>query len=355
MAYVFIKYGTYRNNPVVNTAFPLVDDYKETPKKKFITVDGSHMGFGSRIRINLTGPEQYSFIGEDSYLKQAGAAAVPADLIPSVGPAVTETDEEIEARIRDSFEVLDLMTDATIGSEIRAMIVTGPPGVGKSYGVEQKLEKAGLFDKLRNDGPKYGFMKGVVTPIALYATLFKYSDAGSVIVFDDCDAALQDEDCLNMLKCALDSGKKRVISWNASRSTYLEQEGIPESFDFKGSAIFITNLDFTSVRSKKMAAHLEALMSRCHYLDLTMNTMKEKFIRIRQVAETGNLFSDYNFSPEDEAELLNFMYDNKEHLREVSLRMCLKIADLRRMAPMRWQSLARSTCMKPMGRFAKMA
>tara|TARA_B110000495_G_C22565861_1_gene341101 strand:- start:112 stop:585 length:474 start_codon:yes stop_codon:yes gene_type:complete len=154
-----------------------------------------------------------------------------------------------------------------------------------------------------------------------------------------------DDLALNILKAALDSGKKRKIFWNAD-SAKLRAEGIPNSFEFKGSACFITNIKFENVKSKRMQDHLEALMSRCHYLDLTLDTMRDKYLRIKQIARTGKLFEGYNFEKEDEQEVLDFMMENKTKLREMSLRMVLKVSDLKKISAERWKSLAESTCMK---------
>jgi hypothetical protein len=75
-----------------------------------------------------------------------------------------------------------------IAGDIRAMIVVGPPGVGKSYGVEYQLEKAGMFDQISGRKIKYQVIKGAMTPIGLYCTLYKNSDPRNVLVFDDCDS-----------------------------------------------------------------------------------------------------------------------------------------------------------------------
>ncbi len=182
-------------------------------------------------------------------------------------PTVVETDDEAMDRIRERFDILHEMTKATVSGDIRAMIVSGPPGVGKSYGVETEIEKACLFDKLAGKRLRAEVVKGSATPIGLYQTLYKYSDANSVVVFDDCDSILLDDVALNLLKGALDSGKKRVISW-LSESSALRREGIPDRFEFKGSVIFITNLKFDKMKSQKLRDHLDALQSRCHYLDL---------------------------------------------------------------------------------------
>jgi predicted AAA+ superfamily ATPase len=260
-------------------------------------------------------------------------------------PATVETDEEAITRIRERFDILHEMTKATVTGDIRAMIVSGPPGVGKSFGVEQEIEKATMFDKLAGKRIRAEVVKGAATPIGLYQTLYKYSDENCVVVFDDCDSILLDDVSLNLLKGALDSGKKRKISW-LSESSSLRREGIPDSFEFKGSAIFITNLKFDKMKSQKLRDHLDALQSRCHYLDLTLDTMRDKILRIKQIAKDGVLFADYDFEPEVQDEIIDFMDTNQNRLREMSLRMAIKIADLRRMSMLNWKRLAETTCMK---------
>jgi predicted AAA+ superfamily ATPase len=237
------------------------------------------------------------------------------------------------------------MTKSLVKSDIRALIVTGPPGVGKSYGVEEELTKSSLFGDMTNQRRKYEVVKGAMTALGLYAKLYEYSDKGNVLVFDDCDSVLMDDLALNILKAALDSGKKRMIYWNAE-SNKLRSEGIPDKFEFKGSACFITNIKFENVRSKKLQDHLEALQSRCHYLDLTLDTMRDKILRVKQIAKVGDLFKDYSFDLEEEKEIIDFIADNCNKFREVSLRMALKVADLKNISPNNWRALAESTCMK---------
>src|SRR6056300_1578611 len=214
-----------------------------------------------------------------------------------------ETDEQVMERIATRFDILHDMTKAAIKSDVRAMIVTGPPGVGKSYGVEAELEKASMFDRISGNHLKYEVVKGAMTPVGLYATLYKHSDKNHVLVFDDCDSVLMDDLSLNILKAALDSGKKRTIHWNAD-SSKLRSEGIPSKFDFHGSVIFITNIKFENVRSKNLKDHLGALQSRCHYLDLTLDTMRDKLLRIKQIASTGELFSNYEFGEVGQREII---------------------------------------------------
>jgi hypothetical protein len=256
-----------------------------------------------------------------------------------------ETDEQILARLGERFDILTDMTKAVKSGDVRAMIVSGPPGVGKSFGVEAVLAKDGLFDMLAERKPKYEVVKGAMSALGLYAKLYEFSDAKNVIVFDDCDSVLMDELSLNILKGALDSSKKRTIAWNTD-SRLLRSEGIPDRFEFKGAAIFITNIKFEHVRSKKLRDHLDALESRCHYIDLQMDTNREKLLRIKQVVNDCGMLDEHEFEQIQKDEVVDFIVSNQDKLRELSLRMVLKIADLRKSFPNTWMAMAKTTCMK---------
>jgi len=255
-----------------------------------------------------------------------------------------ETDEQIIERLSERFEILTEMTKAVKSGDVRAMIVSGPPGVGKSFGVEAVLQKDGLFDTLAERKPRYEIVKGAMSSIGLYSKLYEFSDAKSVVVFDDCDSILMEDLSLNILKGALDSSERRFISWNTD-SRLLRSEGIPDRFEFKGAAIFITNIKFEHVRSKKLRDHLDALESRCHYIDLQMDTNREKLLRIKQIVGEGML-DRYEFEQIQKDEVVEFITANQDKLRELSLRMVLKIADLRKSFPRTWESMARTTCMR---------
>ena len=330
---VRIANGTYRNINVKDVVFPLIKDYKQGKTGNFITVDGSAVpGFPDRsIRVKVVDKSEFDYL-EDGENVVAGEAAEP------------ETDEQIIDRLRERFEILEDMTYAACDGVVRGMVVTGPPGVGKSFGVEKVLKEAGIMKKLSQDSlRRFGVEKGAATPIGLYQLLYDYSASGSVLVLDDCDSVLYDELSLNLLKAALDSSPKRTLSWR-SESRALANNGVPDQFEFKGSIIFITNVKFERTRGK-LKDHLDAIMSRCHYLDLTLDTMRDKFLRCKQIVADGML-NTYKFGEEEQKELMDYIYTNKNKLREMSLRMVLKIADLKKMNASKWKSYAESTCMK---------
>ena len=342
-SFIRVKAGAYRTTDVSGQVFQLVEQYKQTAKGGYVTVKngGKFPGFPEDIRVKIDGITAYEFVSEGDF--DGVVTALDSDVQAAVN--ASQTDEERMEEIAERFEMLTEMTKAAVSGDIRAMIVSGPPGVGKSFGVELEIEKATLFDVVAGRKLKAEVVKGSATPIGLYQTLYKYSDENCVVVFDDCDSILLDDVSLNLLKGALDSGKKRKISW-LSESSALRREGIPDSFEFRGSVIFITNLKFDTMKSQKLRDHLDALQSRCHYLDLTLDTMRDKVLRIKQIAKTGDLFEGMDISDVGSDMIIEFMDTNKTKLREMSLRMAIKIAQLYKSFPNTWEKMARTTCMK---------
>ena len=333
MKKIKILEGTYKirgkDVELAGMVFPLTEEFKVGAKGGYVTVDGKAVaGFPDRnIKIACDGAHAYEAVDASTKVTKR-----------------EETDEETIERLRERFDMLEDMTKATKKGDVRAMIVSGPPGVGKSHGVEKVLGKHDLIATLGEKPPKYEVVKGAMSAIGLYCKLYKMADKDNVIVFDDCDSIFSDELSLNILKAALDSKKTRRIHWNTD-SFKLRNEGVPDSFEFKGSAIFITNIKFDNVKSKKMRDHLEALESRCHYIDLAIDTDREKLLRIKQITNDGML-NEYKLTEETVQEIVDFCDINKKRLRELSLRTVLKVADLAKAFPDKWEAMAENTVMR---------
>ena len=343
-----ITKGSYRDGDsrvveVRNKTFDLVKPFKSGAKGGYVTVDGtSIVPSKPNLRVKVDENDFILESEEGNPVKLDPASSVVKVKIDQP----VETDEEAMARIRKSFAVLEQMSDAVAEGIVRGLIVSGPPGIGKSFGVERVIDTYEAGNKL-GGSPVPSLtevVKGSMTPIGLYQTLYNNSSKGNILVFDDCDSILFDEVCLNMLKAVLDSGKKRMLSWK-SESSALRREGIPDRFEFKGGVIFITNVNFEHCKSKKIKEHLAALMSRCHYMDLAMDSDRDRFLRINQIVADGML-DEYGFGKEGNQEVVDFMVEHADRLREISLRMVLKIADLRKMDKKEWKHLAINTCTK---------
>jgi len=331
--HVRFKDGYYnfkgRQMPVENKVLPLAQGFKVGVRGGYVTVDGKAVaGYPDRnIKVYVNSEHDFEQV---------------SDSVAAAEPVVKETDAQTIERLRERFSMLSDMTKAVKKGDVRAMIVSGPPGVGKSHGVEEVLERYKTLETLGGT-KKFEVIKGAMSPIGLYCKLYKNSEKGNVVVFDDCDSIFNDELSLNILKAALDSKKTRKIHWNTD-SFKLRNEGVPDQFNFEASAIFITNLKFDKVKGK-LREHLEALESRCHYMDLTIDTDREKMLRIRQVIQDGML-NTYKLSDEVKEDIIDFVDINKNRLRELSLRTVLKVADLAVAFPNTWESYAENTVMR---------
>ena len=185
MTTVKIRNGIYRGTRVNDVAFTLVKDFQTGAKGNFVTVkSGGFFGDNvpENVRITVDSIEDVEVVGSatpvaytiDSINRDADA---PADFqLQETGPIV-ESDEAVMARIGERFSIMDAMTQAVVEGIVRSMIVVGPPGVGKSYGIVKKLEEANLFNLIASD-IRYEVVKGATTALGLYAKLYEFSREG---------------------------------------------------------------------------------------------------------------------------------------------------------------------------------
>ena len=359
---VSITKGFYRGQVVTGT-FPLVKPYQEGAKGGFVTIRNNDPAPG-------TPPVQRIQVTKDDFvLMDAEGQALPEHVVVegndgtgkvSVGTDYetafiqAETEEEAMDRIEDTFLMLDKITDSAARGIVRGLVVSGPPGIGKSFGVEKQLQAANMFRKLEGAEPLFEIVSGGVSPVGLYQKLYYSRAPKQVLVFDDSDQILFEEESLNLLKAALNSSDRRRISWN-KESLVLSANEIPNSFDFEGSILFLSNIDFDKaiLKGSRISAHLEAIMSRCHYLDLEIGSLRDKLLRIKQVVRDGML-TPYCFSKEEEQAVIDFVMQNSEYLREVSLRMVKKIADFVKSDPNDWHAMAEATCLTREAKFKRL-
>jgi hypothetical protein len=251
-----------------------------------------------------------------------------------------ETDAEIAERIGDRFDAMHTMALATFKGLNKTLIISGPAGVGKSHTVTQ------IMDQM--EGEKLcTFVKGYVRPTGLYKMLYENRHRDCVVVFDDADSVFLDDVCLNLLKAACDMTRVRRLSW-LSETKMEDEDGerLPRNFEFEGSIIFITNYDFDNLIDKgnKLAPHFQALISRSHYLDVGIKTKRDYIVRLKQAVASGMLDNEM-LAEEEKTELMDFVTENQDRLRELSLRMLLKLVGLMGLGG-DWRKMARATCMK---------
>jgi hypothetical protein len=298
------------------------------------------------------------------------AQSLAFESLPS-GEDSTETIEEAQKRISLRYKAMERMCRRLVAGGMPSLIVSGPPGLGKSYtalaAIEEKEAEgtlsnvltAGLLDAdeaneetednlIEKDIKLFDIISGSITAVGLYQALWNTRNGG-IILLDDIDEVFRDEVCLNLLKAALDSGKKRMLSWRKEAS-WLAEYGIDKTFEFKGHVMFLTNIDFEAEIGKngKLAEHFKALIDRSYYLCLTLRTKRDFMIRIRQVAggAEGMLCATHGLSVEESDEVLDFITDNQDRFYNLSLRLADQIARMRAIDAEGWMEDVEATKMR---------
>lgn len=234
--------------------------------------------------------------------------------------------------INERFGFVTDMVNMLIKGEQASVVITGPGGLGKSHTVTKALKDAGLKDiSLEEIGAtssykNYTVVKGYSTPKGLFRCL--YENRNGVIVFDDCDSVLKDTVSLNLLKGALDSYNRRIISWRAD----LKDDDLPQAFEFKGRVVFISNLSSASLD--------QAIISRSMAVDLSMTT-EQKVERMRHLLSLPEFMADYEMEHKQDA--LNLIEKLKDSVKEMSLRTLIQVTKIRKSAGANWSNLAEYT------------
>lgn len=212
---------------------------------------------------------------------------------------------------------LHKLIGAVVKGPINSLIISGDPGIGKSWNVMKKLEE---YEET-ND-VVVNLVRGHITPFQCYQTLLTYSSSNCITVFDDSDGVFENNSSLNLLKAASETFNQRKLSWISGAADIQE-------FFFEGKLLILTNVNF------HRSIHYKALLDRFHVYHLNI-TLEEKLHKIRDIAETL-------MDREIAKEVVQFIFNNKELLTTLTIRTFVKIAELAIALPDDWRELAQST------------
>lgn len=301
-----------------------------TNNNVLISYDKASGKFKCVINGNKFTTGKQSYI-EYMYKQITGEKATFAQISEQQKPAVSD-----KFGINERFGFVEKLVNMVSSGVQPSAIITGQGGLGKTYTVMKTLQQAGIQDynefvrklpvgSLINMSRLYVTIKGYSTPKGLYRTLFENNKA--VIVFDDCDSILKDPVALNLLKGALDSYGKRIISWNAE--SFGKDDDLPRSFEFKGKVIFISNMDQNNID--------QAIRSRSMMIDLSM-TDDQKIDRMEFIAKSEEFLPEYDSKIKDDA--LALIRALKTEAKEISLRTLISVAKIRAANPNDYKDLA---------------
>ena len=286
---------------------------KETTVKSTISFDSATSKFVGTLNGKIVVRSKYESAVKKTLNEMSGSVAEAEQVVAA-------KNEKYDINTRFSF-VEKLVTMVATGVQPSA-VITGEGGLGKTYTVTKTLKAHGLQDisdladfqvgTVLNARKCFVFVKGYSTAKGLYRTLFE--NQKGTIVFDDCDAVLKDPVALMLLKGALDSYGKRVISWNAD----MKDDDLPRSFEFSGRVIFISNMAQDKID--------QAIRSRSMMIDLSM-TLNQKIDRMAHIAMSDEFLPEYDKAVKTDA--LNLIREIKDECKEISLRTLISVAKIR--------------------------
>jgi hypothetical protein len=233
---------------------------------------------------------------------------------------------ELDARYKGVENYIKLIAQGNV----RSLIVNGPPGVGKSFAVKEYLDVYCPYD--------YKTVSGHMTLLSLYAALYHYKGRNRVLVLDDVDSVFKSIEGLNLLKSAMDTRPVRNIHWE-STAAVLNTLGLPQSFNFEGGVILITNVGFGGT-VHKMMSHLTALKDRSFCVPIADSGEDSCFKQLAFMVLHRKLLKDYQFTPQEELDLLDYIEANRRRLYTVSLRTIVKLADIYSFDKTTWKAVA---------------
>jgi hypothetical protein len=267
-----------------------------------------------------------------------------ADLAARAAAAVdARSDKEILTDLRERFDMLQLLTTGAVHGAVNSLTIAGAPGVGKTYSVTSILDNARETMNINSE-----VVHGTISPVNLYKMAYRHRNPGSVMVLDDVDEIFNNDEALSLLKALCDSGARRTVSWMKESNAIL-QDDVPQQFEFNGSVIAISNEDFQRVidsGKSKYSQHIEALMSRSLYLDLRLHTRRELLVWIEYVAEANGIFAREGVNKQQGKAIIQFLRDNLDQLRELSLRTLTKSTTLIKLHKDKWPTAARILLLK---------
>lgn len=270
----------------------------------------------------------------------ARKALIESMVLGASKPApVAKTDEKILSDIKDSFEIMAIMVDGAVAGKIRALIISGASGIGKSYTIESKLRDAKTFGNTNSM-----IISGGISAIGLYKLGYKYRHQNSVLVLDDSDGIFDSIEAFSVLKAMCDSSTNRVVHWlKESNALTKGDEEVPTSYNFDASMIFVTNIDIQGEIDRganKYAVQYAAVASRSAYIDLMIHDYNQIGVWVNHIASTSGMFVDKGIEKEEEQRIMTFMNVNRADLRNISLRTIGTACDIMSAAPDEFERIA---------------
>jgi hypothetical protein len=260
-----------------------------------------------------------------------------------VNPVVKEVIDKFDA----IYKITKIFVSES-GSAMNGLLISGDAGTGKTYWVQKGLEDI--------EPKNIQYIKGSsITAPAIFVKLFLARRPGSILVLDDVDiihkTTSERNTILDLFKGATEMTKgERWLSWERAGANALMNElGVPRTFDFQGSIIWITN-DKIEAIAKKTKGHWNAISSRFNQQKIYL-TEQEKLLYTLYLLQDMDMLGkncmakEGGYSKDIIDRTCDFVYDNYRDFSDLTPRTAIKIADLMETYPEDWKMLCENQLM----------
>lgn len=231
------------------------------------------------------------------------------------------TTDNTLSSVQQKFHAYRQLVFAVGTGDLKCLLCAGGAGLGKTFEATAVLAEFGARIKVTRNA-------GRTTPLALYRDLFDARTIRDVLLYDDCDEAFANKDCLNLLKAATDTRQPREITWSSSSKL------VPcKRFKFSGRIIIITN------RAVFADPKLSPLADRAHCFELVLSK-EERLERIlsllRSIAKVEVVYFEVS-------DWITRNADRLHSLDRLTVRSAVKAVELSKINHAEWQDLAALT------------
>jgi len=228
--------------------------------------------------------------------------------------------------LRQGYQVAEAAIRAVIAGRKPMQMVCSRPGLGKTYLVSRELRRGEIKPVFVSPDNEAAFAE----------SLYRQRDQ-QVIVLDDCDVLARSERVANIFKQAF--GPTREVHYESKQTLKVDRFPrpltdalmlMPSSFRVDARVLWLSNINFTddATITDRMTPHFKAMLSRgLDPIWINSDNDTDYFEFVLWLVVERHMLRSHGFRRELTVSALNWFIEHRNHVKEISPRTMVRIAD----------------------------